>query len=70
MASAAVASRAVFAVFLAIFLSRGRKKTVLIVPAKVDRESTYNFVVRALRDWTQIFSNLGIGAAAIKTLRN
>jgi len=35
MASAAVASRAVFAVFLAIFLSRGRKKTVLIVPAKV-----------------------------------
>ena len=28
MASAAVASRAVFAVFLAIFLSRGRKKTV------------------------------------------
>ncbi|MFM7000907.1 MAG: SLBB domain-containing protein [Limnohabitans sp.] len=42
----------------------------LIVPAKVDRESTYNFIVRGLRDWTQIFSNLGIGAAAIKTLRN
>lgn len=42
----------------------------LIVPAKVDRESTYNFLVRGLRDWTQIFSNLGIGAAAIKTLRN
>ena len=38
MASAAVASRAVFAVFLAIFLSRGRKKTVLIVPAKVSRK--------------------------------
>jgi protein involved in polysaccharide export with SLBB domain len=42
----------------------------LIVPAKVDRETSYNFLVRALRDWTQIFSNLGIGAAAIKTLRN
>ena len=42
----------------------------LIVPAKVDRETQYNFVVRALRDWTQIFSNLGIGAAAIRTLRN
>ena len=42
----------------------------LIVPAKVDRESTYNFVVRGLRDWTQIFANLGIGAAAIRTLRN
>ena len=42
----------------------------LIVPAKLDRETQYNFVVRALRDWTQIFSNLGIGAAAIRTLRN
>lgn len=42
----------------------------LIVPAKVDRESNYNFLVRGLRDWTQIFSNLGIGAAAIQTLRN
>jgi protein involved in polysaccharide export with SLBB domain len=42
----------------------------LIVPARVDRESGYNFLVRALRDWTQIFSNLGIGAAAIKTLKN
>ena len=42
----------------------------VIVPPKVDRESNYNFVVRALRDWTQIFSNLGIGAAAIRTLRN
>lgn len=42
----------------------------VIVPAKVDRESGYNFLVRALRDWTQIFSNLGIGAAAIKTLKN
>lgn len=42
----------------------------VIVPPKVDRESSYNFTVRALRDWTQIFSNLGIGAAAIRTLRN
>lgn len=40
----------------------------LVVPPKVDRETSYNFVVRALRDWTQIFSNLGLGAAAIKTL--
>lgn len=42
----------------------------LVVPPKVDRETSYNFLVRALRDWTQIFSNLGIGAAAIKTLRD
>lgn len=42
----------------------------VVVPALVDRESKYNFIVRGLRDWTQIFSNLGIGAAAIRTLRN
>ena len=42
----------------------------LIVPAQVDRETGYNFTVRALKDWTQILSNLGIGAAAIKSLRN
>ena len=42
----------------------------VVVPAKVDRESGYNFLMRGLRDWTQIFSNLGIGAAAIKTLKN
>ena len=40
----------------------------LVVPPKVDRESSYNFVVRALKDWTQILSNLGIGAAAIRSL--
>jgi len=42
----------------------------LVVPPKVDRESGYNFFMRSLRDWTQIFSNLGLGAAAIRTLRN
>jgi protein involved in polysaccharide export with SLBB domain len=42
----------------------------VVVPSKVDRESGYNTLMRGLRDWTQIFSNLGIGAAAIKTLRN
>ena len=42
----------------------------LIVPAKADRESSYNFIVRGLRDWTQIFANLGIGAAAIRSLNN
>ena len=42
----------------------------LVVPAKVDRESSYSFIVRGLRDWTQIFSGLGIGAAAIRSLKN
>jgi protein involved in polysaccharide export with SLBB domain len=42
----------------------------VVVPSKVDRESGYNTLIRGLRDWTQILSNLGIGAAAIKTLSN
>ena len=42
----------------------------VVVPAQLDRESGYNFTVRAMKDWTQILANLGIGAAAIKSLRN
>ncbi len=42
----------------------------VVVPSKVDRENVYNTLIRGLRDWTQILSNLGIGAAAIKTLSN
>lgn len=40
----------------------------LVVPAQVDRESRYNFITRALKDWTQIFSNFGLGVAALKTI--
>lgn len=42
----------------------------VVVPAKADRESTYNFVVRSLKDWTQILLNFGLGAAAYKSLSN
>ncbi len=42
----------------------------LVVPTQIDRESNYNFVIRALKDWTQILANFGLTAAAIKTLRN
>ena len=42
----------------------------LVVPAQVDRESRYNFVTRALKDWTQIFSNFGLGVAALKTIKS
>jgi len=42
----------------------------VVVPSKIDRETGYNSFMRGLKDWTQIFSNLGIGAAAIKTLKN
>jgi protein involved in polysaccharide export with SLBB domain len=40
----------------------------IVVPAQIDRESRYNFVTRALKDWTQIFANFGLGVAAIKSI--
>ncbi len=40
----------------------------VVVPAQIDRESSYNFSVRALKDWTQILANFGLGMAAFKTL--
>jgi hypothetical protein len=40
----------------------------VVVPAQIDRESSYNFTVRALKDWTQIIANFGLGVAAFKTL--
>lgn len=42
----------------------------LVVPAQIDRETRYNFITRALKDWTQILANFGLSAAAIKSLRN
>ena len=41
----------------------------LVVPTKVDRESTYGFFTRQLKDWTQILYQFGIGAAAFKVIR-
>ena len=40
----------------------------VVVPAQIDRESRYNFWTRALKDWTQIFANLGLGVAAINSI--
>ena len=41
----------------------------LVVPTKVDRETSYSYLVRQVKDWTQILSQFGLGAAALKTLR-
>jgi protein involved in polysaccharide export with SLBB domain len=41
----------------------------VVVPAMVDRESRYDFVTRSVKDWTQIFSNFGLGIAALKTIK-
>jgi protein involved in polysaccharide export with SLBB domain len=40
----------------------------VVVPAQVDRESRYNMVTRAFKDWTQILSNFGLGVAAINSI--
>ncbi len=41
----------------------------VVVPAQIDRESRYNFIIRAAKDWTSILANFGLGAAAFITLR-
>lgn len=41
----------------------------IVMPEKFDRESAWSQVVRNAKDFTQILYQLGLGAAAIKTLR-
>lgn len=41
----------------------------LVIPDKVDRETGYTAFMRGLKDWTQVFYQLGLGAAAIQVLR-
>jgi protein involved in polysaccharide export with SLBB domain len=42
----------------------------VVVPNKLDYETWGRALVRNLKDWSQIFSQFGLGAAAIITLRN
>ena len=42
----------------------------VVVPNKLDYETWGRALVRNLKDWSQIFSQFGLGAAAIVTLRN
>jgi len=42
----------------------------VVVPEKLDRETTRNFVVRQLKDFTQILSQFGLGVAAIKVIKD
>jgi len=41
----------------------------IVVPEKLDKTTFWSAFVRGARDWTQILANLGLGAAAIKTLK-
>lgn len=42
----------------------------IVVPEKLDKQSGWSKFMQGARDWTQIFANFGLGAAAIQTLRN
>jgi len=42
----------------------------IIMPEKVDKETPWNAAVRNAKDYTQILYQLGLGAAAFKSLRN
>jgi protein involved in polysaccharide export with SLBB domain len=42
----------------------------IVVPEKLDKQTAWSKFMQGARDWTQIFANFGLGAAAIKTLRN
>lgn len=42
----------------------------IVIPEKIDRETRYAAFMRGLKDWTQIVYQLGLGATAIKVLRD
>lgn len=42
----------------------------IVVPEKLDKTTFWTAFTKGARDWTQILANLGLGAAAIKTLRD
>ena len=42
----------------------------IVVPEKLDRQTAWTRFTQGAREWTQILANFGLGAAAIKTLRN
>jgi protein involved in polysaccharide export with SLBB domain len=41
----------------------------IVVPEKFDKETRWSKFMAGTREWAQIFANFGLGAAAIKTLR-
>ncbi|WP_229519452.1 polysaccharide biosynthesis/export family protein [Massilia rhizosphaerae] len=42
----------------------------IVVPEKLDRQTAWSKFIQGARDWTQVLANFGLGAAAVKTLRN
>lgn len=42
----------------------------IVVPEKLDKQTGWSKFVQGAREWTQIIANFGLGAAAVKTLRD
>lgn len=42
----------------------------IVVPEKFDKETAWTKFTQGTREWAQILANFGLGAAALKTLRN
>jgi protein involved in polysaccharide export with SLBB domain len=42
----------------------------IVVPEKLDRQTAWTKFTQGAREWTQILANFGLGAAAVKTLRD
>jgi protein involved in polysaccharide export with SLBB domain len=42
----------------------------IVVPEKLDKQTGWTKFTQGAREWTQILANFGLGAAAIKTLRD
>jgi protein involved in polysaccharide export with SLBB domain len=40
----------------------------VVVPAKIDQESSYTALIRGLKDWTSILSNFGLGVVSLHQL--
>ena len=41
----------------------------IVVPDRLNKETAYKTFTNGLKDWAQILSGFGLGAAAIKTLK-
>lgn len=42
----------------------------IVVPEKLDKQTAWSKFTQGTREWTQIFANFGLGAAAIKALKD
>ena len=41
----------------------------LLVPEVVDKRTSYSAFIQGAKDWTQLIYQMGLGAVAVKTLR-